>query len=66
MPSTIDTELVEVFRREVEELSQSSDKYSSLEPADINSILRAFSLAIDRDGDGVTAQRLLQAINQRQ
>ena len=66
MPSAIDTELVEVFRREVEELSQSSDKYSSLEPADINSILRAFSLAIDRDGDGVTAQRLLQAINQRQ
>ena len=66
MPSTIDTELVEVFRREVEELSQSSDKYSSLEPADINSILRAFSLAIDRDGDGVTAQRLLQAINQSQ
>jgi hypothetical protein len=66
MPSTIDTELVEVFRREVEELSQSSDKYSSLEPADINSILRAFSLAIDRDGDGVTAQRLLEAINQRQ
>ena len=66
MPSTIDTELVEVFRREVEELSQSSGKYSSLEPADINSILRAFSLAIDRDGDGVTAQRLLEAINQRQ
>ena len=66
MPSTIDTELVEVFRRAVEELSQSSDKYSSLEPADINSILRAFSLAIDRDGDGVTAQRLLEAINQRQ
>ncbi len=66
MPSTIDTELVEVFRREVEELSQSSDKYSSLEPADINSILRAFSLAIDRDGDGVTAHRLLEAINQRQ
>ena len=66
MPSTIDTELVEVFRREVEELSQSSDQYSSLEPADINSILRAFSLAIDRDGDGVTAQRLLEAINQRQ
>ena len=66
MPSTIDTELVEVFRREVEELSQSSDKYSSLEPADINAILRTFNLAINQDEDGVSAQRLLEAINQRQ
>lgn len=66
MPSTVETELVEVFKREVEELSQLADKYSTLEPADINAILCAFGLAIDRDGDGVTAQRLLEAINQRQ
>lgn len=66
MPSTVETELVEVFRREVEELSQLTNKYGSLEPADINAILRAFRLAIDRDADGVSAQRLLEAINQRQ
>ena len=66
MPSTVKTELVEVFQREVEELSQSADKYSTLEPTDINAILRTFSLAIDREGDGVTAQRLLEAISQRQ
>ena len=66
MPSTVETELVEVFRREVEELSQSTNKYGSLEPADINAILRAFRLAIDRDVDRVSAQRLLEAINQRQ
>ena len=66
MPSTVETELVEIFRREVEELSKSADKYVSLERADINAILHAFSLAIDRDRDGVTAQRLLEAISQRQ
>ena len=66
MPSTVETELVEIFRREVEELSKSADKYISLERADINAILHAFSLAIDRDGDGVTAQRLLETISQRQ
>ena len=66
MPSTVETELVEVFRREVEELSQSTNKYGSLEPADINAILRAFRLAIDQDVDRVSAQRLLEAINQRQ
>ena len=66
MPSTVETELVEIFRREVEELSKSADKYVSLERADINAILHAFSLAIDRDGNGVTAQRLLDTISQRQ
>ena len=66
MPSTVETELVEIFRREVEELSKSTGKYVSLERADINAILHAFSLAIDRDADGVSAQRLLEAINQRQ
>ena len=66
MPSTVETELVKIFRREVEELSQLTNKYGSLEPADINAILRAFRLAIDRDADGVSAQRLLEAINQRQ
>ena len=66
MPSTVETELVEIFRREVEELSKSADKYVSLEPADIDMILQTFSLAIDRDGDEVTAQRLLETISQRQ
>ena len=66
MPSTVETELVQVFQREVEELSQSTDKYSSLESADINAIFRVFNLAIDRDGDGVTAQKLFEAISQRQ
>lgn len=66
MPSTVETELVKIFRREVEELSQLTNKYGSLEPADINAILRAFRLAIDRDADQVSAQRLLEAINQRQ
>lgn len=66
MPSTVEAELVEIFRRELEELSQSADKYSILEPADINAILHTFSLALDRHGDGLTAQRLLEAINQRQ
>ncbi len=66
MPSTVETELVEIFRREVEELSKSTDKYVSLERADINAILHAFSLAIDRDGDGVTAHQLLDTISQRQ
>ena len=66
MPSTVETELVKIFRREVEGLSQLTNKYGFLEPADINAILRAFRLAIDRDADGVSAQRLLEAINQRQ
>ena len=66
MPSTVETELIDIFRREVEELSKSADKYISLERADINAILHAFNLAIDRDGDGVTAQRLLEMISQRQ
>lgn len=66
MPSTVETELVEIFRREVEELSKSTDKYVSLERADIDAILHAFSLAIDRDGNGVTAQRLLEMISRRQ
>ena len=65
MSSTIEIELVEVFRREVRELAQSVSKYNSLESADINAILRAFALAIDRDSDGSTAQKLLEAINQR-
>ncbi|MDE0042234.1 MAG: hypothetical protein OXT74_09375 [Candidatus Poribacteria bacterium] len=62
----VETELVQVFQREVEELSQSTNKYSSLEFADINAIFRVFNLAIDRDGDGVTAQQLFEAISQRQ
>lgn len=66
MPSTVETELVEVFQREVAELSQSIDKYSTLESADINAILRVFNLAIDGDGDRVTAQKLFEAISQRQ
>ncbi|MDE0299262.1 MAG: hypothetical protein OXN17_11560 [Candidatus Poribacteria bacterium] len=66
MPSTVETELVEVFQREVEELSQSTDKYASLEPADIDAILRVFHLAIVRTGDGVTPQKLFEAICQRQ
>ena len=66
MPSTVETELVEIFRREVEELSKSADKYVSLDPADINAILHTFSLAIDRDGDGVTAQKLLETISRQQ
>ena len=66
MPSTVETELFEIFRREVARLSKSADKYVSLEPADIDAILQTFSLAIDRDGDGVTAQRLLETISQRQ
>ena len=66
MPSMVETELVQVFQREVEELSQSTNKYSSLEFADINAIFRVFNLAIDRDGDGVTAQQLFEAISQRQ
>ncbi len=66
MASTVETELVEIFRREVERLSKSEDKYVSLEPADIDAILQTFNLAIDRDGDGVTAQRLLETISQRQ
>lgn len=66
MPSTVETELVDIFRREVEELSKSADKYVSLERADIDAILQTFSLAIDRDGNGVTAQRLLETISQRQ
>ena len=65
MSTTIEIELLEVFRREVKDLAQSSVKYNSVEPADVDAIVRAFGLAIDQNSDGATAQRLLEAINQR-
>ena len=65
MSSTVETEHVEIFKREVQELSQTASKYSSLELDDINAVVHAFRLAIERDGDGVTAQRLFEVINQR-
>ncbi len=65
MSSTVEIELVDVFKREVEELAQTSGKYYTLEAGDIDAILRAFSLAINQENDGATAQRLFEAINRR-
>jgi hypothetical protein len=65
MSSTVETEHVEIFEREAKELCQTASKYSSLELGDVNAVVHAFRLAIEQDGDDVTAQRLFEVINQR-
>ena len=64
MSSTIESELVEIYEREVEELALATSKYSSiLGSAEIDAIVRTFRLAIEHSGDKVTAQMLFDMIH---
>ena len=64
MSSTVESELVEIYEREVEELALATGKYSSILGSDeIDAIVRTFRLAIEHSGDKVTAQMLFDMIN---
>ena len=64
MSSTIESELVEIYEREVEELALATSKYSSiLGSSEIDAIVRTFRLAIEHSGDKVTAQMVFDMIN---
>jgi len=64
MSSIVESELVEIYEREVEELALTTSKYSAiLGPLEIAATVRTFRLAIEHSGDKITAQMLFDMIH---
>ena len=64
MSSTVESELVEIYEREVEELALTTRKYSSiLGSSELATTIRTFRLAIEHSSDKITAQMLFDMIH---
>ena len=64
MSSTLDKELIEIYKREIEELAFTEDKYNqTIGASEIAAIVDAFRLAIENGVDKVNAQMLFDMLN---
>lgn len=64
MSSTLEKELIEIYKREVEELAFTEDKYNrTIGASEIAAIADAFRLAIENGVDKVNAQMLFDMLN---
>ena len=64
MSSTLEKELIEIYKREVEELAFTEDKYNrTIGASEIAAIVDAFRLAIENSVDKVNAQMLFDMLN---
>ena len=64
MSSTLEKELIEIYKREVEELAFTEDKYNrTIGASEIAAIVDVFRLAIENGVDKVNAQMLFDMLN---
>jgi hypothetical protein len=64
MSSTLENELIEIYKREVEELALKENKYNqTIGTSEIVAIVDAFRLAIEHGVDKVNAQMLFDMFN---
>jgi hypothetical protein len=60
--SSVEDELIKIFRRELEALSRTDKYVDKIDDSDLESILRAFELALSHGEEKVTVQMIYDYI----
>ena len=65
MDISLENETQHIYRKEIEALIQREEKYSTLGPAELEAIVRAFELTLTNGREKVRAQMLYDLIHQK-
>ena len=65
MDISLENETQHIYRKEIEALIQQEEKYRTLGPAELETIVRAFELTLTNGREKVRAQMLYDLIHQK-
>lgn len=65
MDISLENETQDIYKKELEKLIQSDEKYSTLGPAELEAIVRAFELTLTNGREKVRGQMLYDLIHQK-
>ena len=65
MDISLENETQHIYRKEIEALIQQEEKYSTLDPAELEAIVRAFELTLTNGREKIRPQMLYDLIHQK-